>query len=247
MTPKRKASPSSSQSSKKPHHSNSVFNRRDGLGAYTLHPEKYNSSVVIYHNENFVAINDLYPKSSVHTLLLPRSTNHNYLHPFDAFEDPEFLSLVQAETTRLVSLVAKELQRKYGPFSKQDSKREAILNGEVDIPDGEDLPEGRDWKKEVRAGIHAHPSMNHLHVHVMSVDRSSECLRHRKHYNSFATPFFVPVEDFPLAKDDVRRHPGKEGYLQRDMECWRCGRNFGNRFAKLKEHLAEEFEEWKAE
>ncbi len=96
-------------------------------------------------------------------------------------------------------------------------------------------------------GIHAHPSMNHLHIHVLSVDRYSECLRHRKHYNSFATPFFVPIDDFPLAKDDVRRHPGRQGYLDWDFKCWRCGREYGRSFTKLKAHLEEEFEKWSAE
>ncbi len=245
MSSKRKA-PSSPESSKKSN-SKHLFSPRDGLGAYTLHPDKYDSTRVIYYDDNFVAINDSYPKSSVHTLLLPRSPKHNLLHPFDAFEDAEFLASVKEQTTKLRSLVAKELQRKYGAFSKQDAPRQAILNCEVDLAEGEPMPEGRDWEKEVMVGIHAHPSMNHLHIHVLSVDRYSECLKHRKHYNSFATQFFVPVDDFPLAEDDVRRHPGKEGYLASDMKCWRCGKNFGNKFARLKEHLKEEFEEWKRE
>ena len=104
-----------------------------------------------------------------------------------------------------------------------------------------------DWEKEVKVGVHAHPSMNHLHIHILSVDRYSEFLKYRKHYNSFATDFFVPVDDFPLAADDPRRHPGKEGYLNENMKCWRCGKNFGNKFARLKEHLTEEFDEWKKE
>ena len=89
--------------------------------------------------------------------------------------------------------------------------------------------------------------MNHLHVHILSVDRHSECMRHRKHYNSFATPFLIDVEDFPLNKHDPRRHAGRERYLERDLVCWRCQRNFRNKFAKLKEHLEEEFEVWKKE
>lgn len=246
MTPKRKASPSSPEPAKKQY--NKIFiSKRDGLGDYILHPEKYAASRVLYYDDNFVVINDLYPKSSVHTLILPRSTKHQLLHPFDAFEDAEFLASVQEQVSKLRTLVAKELRRKYGSSSAQDAGREAVLNGEVEQPDGEELPAGRDWEKEVRAGIHAHPSMTHLHIHVMSVDRYSDCLKHRKHYNSFATPFFVPVEEFPLAQDDKRRHPGKEGYLNSDMKCWRCGKNFGNKFARLKEHLAEEFEEWKKE
>ena len=243
MSAKRKASESppsiSKRSSSKP-----FFASRDGLGQYILSPQKYPASTVIYYNDSVVAINDLYPKSSVHCLILPRSQKHTHLHPIEAFEDAEFLASVRVEAQKLKVLVAKELQRKYGRFSKQDEAREAVLNGEVDA---DELPVGRDWEKEVKVGIHAHPSMNHLHVHVISMDRYSECLKHKKHYNSFATPFFIDLDDFPLAEDDVRRHPGKQRYLQGDMKCWRCGRNFGDRFARLKEHLEMEFEEWKKE
>ena len=244
MAPKRKAPPSPPTTSKRPSANPSSFLRRDGLGAYTLSPQNYPATRVITYNDSFVAIHDLYPKSSVHCLLLPRSEKYTLLHPFDAFEDAEFLAEVRVEAQKLKTLVAKELRRKYGPFSKQDEPREAVLNGEVDA---DALPDGRDWEKEVKVGVHAHPSMNHLHVHVISVDRHSEWLKHRKHYNSFATPFFVDLDAFPLAEDDVRRHPGREGYLNGDMKCWRCGRNYGNRFARLKEHLAMEFDEWKKE
>lgn len=141
-------------------------------------------------------------------------------------------------------LVAKELKRTYGRFSALEKAREAALEAGTE---GDKVPAGRDWSKDVMSGIHAHPSMNHLHVHVLSRDRYSECMRHRKHYNSFATPFLIDIEDFPLSKGDVRRHPGGEGYLQRDLKCWRCGKNFKNKFKALKDHLEEEFEEWKKE
>ncbi|KAI1093893.1 HIT-like protein [Rostrohypoxylon terebratum] len=219
------------------------FKERDGLGAYTANPT---SERVIYHDASFVAINDLYPKSTVHTLLLPRSPRSR-LHPFDAFDDAAFLSSVQAETQKLKRLVAKELQRRYGRYSAQERDREAVLNGDVELADGEPLPKGRDWESELLVGIHAHPSMNDLHVHVLSPDMISECMRHRKHYNSFNTPFLIDVTDFPLAKDDPRRHPREAGFLNRDLVCWRCKKNFGNRFKQLKDHLEEEFEEWKKE
>lgn len=220
-----------------------VFDRRDGLGAYTHDPTAFPPSRVIYYDDNFVVINDLYPKSSIHTLLLPRSPR-NTLHPLDAFEDPKFLSSVQTEVAKLKTLVAKELRRKYGKSSAKEKAREQALNGEIEV---QELPVGRDWEKEVISGVHAVPSMNHLHVHVLSVDRFSEAMRHRKHYNSFNTPFLIDVDDFPLAEDDVRRHPTREGYLGNDLTCWRCGKDFGHKFAKLKEHLAEEFEKWKIE
>ncbi|KAI0157243.1 HIT domain-containing protein [Xylariaceae sp. FL1272] len=219
---------------------------RDGLGAYTANPLSHPTGRVIYHNVNFVAINDLYPKSSIHTLLLPISPLSRY-HPFDAFADHTFLTHVQAETHTLKSLVAKELQRRYGAYSAQDKLRESVLNDETPWPADKPLPAGRNWEKDVLVGIHAHPSMNDLHIHVLSRDNHSECLRHRKHYLSFNTPFLIDVEDFPLAEDDPRLHPGKAGYLDKELVCWRCGQSWGKSFKKFKEHLAEEFEAWKRE
>ncbi|KAI1458893.1 HIT-like protein [Annulohypoxylon moriforme] len=220
------------------------FKERDGLGAYTRDPSSFPPSRVIYHTDDFVAINDMYPKSTVHALLLPRS-QLSRLHPFDAFDDAAFLSSVRTETAKLKRLVAKELQRRYGRYSAQDREREAVLNGDVELGPGEELPKGRDWESELLVGVHAHPSMNDLHVHVLSPDMISECMRHRKHYNSFNTPFLIDVADFPLAEDDPRRHPKESGFTNKDMICWRCRKNFGNRFKQLKDHLEEEFEEWK--
>ena len=217
---------------------------RDGLGAYIASPTSFPPSRVVSHSENYVVINDLYPKSSVHILLLPRSPCKTFLHPFDALSDPLFLASVQTEVRHLRTLVAKELRRRYGKFSSLDKEREEAMDAD---PPPETLPPGRDWEKEVIAGVHAVPSMNHLHIHILSKDRMSECMRHRKHYNSFNTGFMVPVDDFPLAEDDARRHPGREGFLHSEMRCWRCGRNFKNRFKSLKEHLEEEFEVWKRE
>lgn len=215
---------------------------RDALGAYIARPETYPSNVVVYYNDDFVAIHDRFPKSTLHLLLLPRDPLRTRLHPFDAFEDPEFLGKVKAEVKKLRSLAAGELRRRYGRYSELDSAREEALNAESP-PD--ELPPGRDWERELMCGIHAGPSMNHLHVHVISVDRYSDRLKHRKHYNSFSTPFFVDIEDFPLAPDDPRRHPGREGYMNRNFVCWRCGKDFGNRFTELKTHLEKEFNEWK--
>jgi len=220
---------------------------RGGLYVYIASPAKHGPERVIYYNKDFVAINDLYPKSAIHTLLLPRSAIHTDLHPFDAFEDPEFLASVRSEVQKLKVLVAKELRRKFGKFSAEDAARQSILKGDVELADGDELPEGRDWLKSVKAGVHAHPSMHHLHIHIMSIDRMGESLKHRKHYNSFETGFFVPIDDFPLTADDRRRHPSKHKYLECDMKCWRCGKNFTNHFKKLQEHLAVEFEEWKKE
>lgn len=234
------------------------FSGRDGLGAYLADPASFPTSRVIFHAPASVAIHDLFPKATVHCLLLPRSPAHTRLHPFEALSadgdaGTAFLAQVRADAARLRDLVAKELRRLLGRHSAAEARRNAVLDGvESGVDEGEGgeglepaLPEGRDWAREVRVGVHAVPSMNHLHVHVMSRDMHSERLKHRKHYNSFTTDFFVPLDDFPLARDDPRRRQGK--WPERPMVCWRCGRDFGNKFKELKGHLEGEFEEWKRE
>ena len=217
------------------------FERRDGLGVYTVDPYAYDR--VLFNNENAVIIQDMFPKSSIHLLVLPKS-ERNLLHPFDAFEDPQLLADIKVEVARAKQMVVSELRRKYGQFSKSEQAR--IQARDADDPP-EVLPEGRDWMKDIITGIHAVPSMNHLHVHVMSRDMVSDCLTRSAHYNSFQTSFLVPLERFPLAKDDPIRRLGQGPWHTVDLVCWRCKKNFGNRVTKLKAHLAEELDQWKRE
>ncbi|KAL4807656.1 HIT-like domain-containing protein [Aspergillus unguis] len=218
------------------------FSARDALGSYIAKPESYPPSVVVYHNDDFVVIHDMFPKATLHLLLLPRDPAKTLVHPIDAFDDAEFLAKVKEEAKKVCTMAAAELRRKHGKYSALDRERREALDAE---PAPESLPAGRNWSQEIMCGIHAHPSMNHLHVHIISVDRYSDRLKHRKHYNSFSTPFFIDIGDFPLAKDDPRRDPDRQGYLRRDFICWRCGRDFGNQFSALKRHLEEEFDAWR--
>lgn len=45
-----------------------------------------------------------------------------------------------------------------------------------------------------KIGYHALPSMQQLHLHVISNDFDSPCLKTKKHWNSFCTDFFLPVK-----------------------------------------------------
>ncbi|KAK3943320.1 Aprataxin-like protein [Diplogelasinospora grovesii] len=226
-----KAPPSTKASAK--------YDRRDELLSYIQNPESFpRGQVVLRVTPDTVLIRDLYPKATIHLLLLPRSPAHHDLHPHGAFEDPKFLSMMKEEAASAARLAAAELSRQLSQYSATSSK----------TMEGDEDSEGRDYSKEIRVGIHAHPSMRHLHVHIISRDMHSASLKHKKHYNSFNTPFFIPLADYPLSEDDERRETGyQNANLKGDMVCWRCGQNFGNRFADLKKHLDVEFEQWKKE
>lgn len=224
--------------------SNAFSNSRNGLLTYILSPTDFPNQVIT-HNENTVLIRDAFPKATLHLLLLPRDASKRDLHPHQAFDDPVFLAMIREEVTTSLKLAASELSRLIGPFSQSNKAR--ITAMESDDPP-ESLPPGRDFFKDLRVGIHAHPSMNHLHIHIISRDMHSGRLKHRKHYNSFNTDFFIPLDAYPLAEDDRRRSVSfQNANLREDFKCWRCGKMFGNKFTMLKDHLEEEFKAWKEE
>lgn len=213
---------------------------RDGLGPYIKNPDEFSDRVISY-NDKFVVIKDMYPKSTVHLLILPRDPVKSNMRPQEAFDDPEFLADCLAIEKKVREIAISELRRKLGEFSATEKPRNEAMDSE-EPP--EPLPPGRDWGKEIMSGTHANPSMNHMHIHVLSRELYSERLKHRNHYQSFTTDFFIRMDEYPLVKSDPRR---EYKHFPADMLCWRCGRNFGNRMARLKEHLEEEFEEWKKE
>jgi aprataxin len=93
----------------------------------------------------------------------------------------------------------------------------------------------------LRAGFHAVPSMRQLHLHLISQDFDSACLKNKKHFNSFATDFFVPPETWVRQLQQTGRvsvdKAAEEAKLKRDMVCPATGRPLSNMPA-LKAHLA---------
>jgi aprataxin len=51
-------------------------------------------------------------------------------------------------------------------------------------------------------GVHASPWMHQLHIHVLSKDLFSRSIE-RKALNSFATPFLIDLDDFPLTDSRI--------------------------------------------
>jgi aprataxin len=188
----------------------------------------------------------------VHLLLIPRNPDIYFQHPLHLLSsDPAFLADVRHRITRIKELAASELRRQYGHLSASDAPYQTALEARMSsdaTPTSEQtasLPPGRDWLADIKVGVHTHPSMNHLHIHILSRDMHSPWMKHKKHYLSFTSSFLVALEEFPLTEKSKRSSPGD--WPNWDMKCWRCEKNFGNKFKKLKEHLEEEFDEWKKE
>lgn len=185
-------------------------------------------------------------------MLIPRDPKVYFQHPLALLStSPAFLEKVRARAARVKALAASELRRLY-PSSASDAPYQSALEAHMSSSDPPSpselaslLPPGRDWEKDIVVGVHTHPSMNHLHIHVISRDMHSPWLKHKKHYLSFNSSFMVRLDEFPLEIGSPRFKPGD--WPKWDMQCWRCGRNFANKFAELKRHLEGEFEEWKKE
>mmetsp|Transcript_33770 Transcript_33770/g.41585 ORF Transcript_33770/g.41585 Transcript_33770/m.41585 type:complete len:338 (+) Transcript_33770:186-1199(+) len=93
----------------------------------------------------------------------------------------------------------------------------------------------------IKLGYHAIPSLNRLHLHIISQDFDSLCLKNKKHWNSFTqTGFF-------MSPQIIENHLEKEGNLANllmnakdlmnlPLACNRCKATLKN-MPKLKEHL----------
>ncbi|KAF1815719.1 HIT-like protein [Eremomyces bilateralis CBS 781.70] len=258
----RKPEPSNSSptpGSKKGHLKSDPF--RFVLRSYIQSPTTQPADTVIYHNDYWVFIQDKFPKSQIHCLLVSRDPAISELHPCTALSKPKFLAAAREEVKRAKSIVAAEARRRWGTTSAKEKARRDAMEKLLESADeiGEDkemspeerqaeleaqLPSGRDWESEILVGVHAHPSLYNVHIHILTPDRFSEKMKHKKHYNSFQTRFLVGLDEFPLPEDQ-REGQGRGRYLKGDLECWRCKKKFGSHFAELKRHLEEEYEDWR--
>ncbi|XP_051983577.1 aprataxin isoform X1 [Xyrauchen texanus] len=94
-------------------------------------------------------------------------------------------------------------------------------------------------KLRFRLGYHAIPSMSHVHLHVISQEFDSPCLKNKKHWNSFTTDYFIESEDVVAMLEHHGKVTVKEGMselLKLPLRCHVC-RKEQSTIPKLKEHL----------
>ncbi|XP_048052084.1 aprataxin isoform X1 [Megalobrama amblycephala] len=94
-------------------------------------------------------------------------------------------------------------------------------------------------KLRFRLGYHAVPSMSHVHLHVISQDFDSPCLKNKKHWNSFTTDYFVESQDVVTMLECDGKVTVKDGaseLLKLPLRCHVCHKEQPT-IPKLKEHL----------
>ncbi|CAM5115790.1 unnamed protein product [Eretmochelys imbricata] len=92
---------------------------------------------------------------------------------------------------------------------------------------------------EFRLGYHAIPSMSQIHLHVISQDFDSPCLKNKKHWNSFTTEYFLNSQDvieMVKTKGKVLVKDGTSALLKLPLRCHVC-KQHQSTIPQLKEHL----------
>lgn len=232
---------------------------------YIDRPQEY-PETILYYDDEVLIIQDHFPKSILHFLVIPRSTSTSLKHPLEAFQDnPDEYAKMAKYVEQAKDLIMKKVISL--GILKQDSSEQ--LSNQVSY---------QQFRKNfIRVGVHAVPSLRNLHIHVITQDFYSPYLKNKRHYNSFTTDFFVDFhllphpqnpEDLSLStdygsdtgeesdrlmteKNDIHNSIFKftsheaQRYLrilkESPLKCRYCHMNFDNRFTLLKAHLKKEF------
>jgi len=184
-----------------------------------------------------VGILDKYPKSSVHALLLARQPGLDAVSQLTGRELPLLMHM------RAVAL--DYIQRKHtAGLVTQQQQGQGTQGEAAQHADGEgasspsssssSMPPG--WQ----LGFHSLPSMAQLHLHILTDDFNSEWLKTKKHWNSFTSPFFLPLDDVIVTlqqQGSVRVDKAQaEGLLKQGVVCHKCALQLPN-MPQLKVHL----------
>ena len=123
-----------------------------------------------------------------------------------------YLILPKERITSLRSLTAKHVDL----LKHMDERSQSLIKRLVD----------KNPNLEFRYGYHAVPSMNQLHMHIISQDFDSSFLKTKKHWNSFTSDFFIDsrrIVDMLQTQGKIELDRTKyEHLLKSDLHCHKC-------------------------
>ncbi|CAH1799026.1 unnamed protein product, partial [Owenia fusiformis] len=106
--------------------------------------------------------------------------------------------------------------------------------------EGEQLAFKTDDTLKFRLGYHCIPSMSHIHLHVISQDFNSPCLKNKKHWNTFTTEYFIDSKDVIKEVKEkgcfIRDKSKYEAILKQPLRCHVCEQIFPT-IPALKTHI----------
>ncbi|SJX62889.1 uncharacterized protein SRS1_13716 [Sporisorium reilianum f. sp. reilianum] len=210
---------------------------------------------VLFYDEHTITIYDKFAKAQYHFLVLPRipfkassskpqrgipslSASNGKLNFGATSSNTVPASHMRSISTTLASPYASEVLRAVRKAS--DDVIQHIRNDMLE-------KYGVTW--DVERVFHAVPSMEHLHLHVVSMDLVSDRLKHKKHFLSFH-----PSVGFALRLDDVdqwfeqgtkslpKSEQAYEQLLKGPLVSHHTGRAF-RFFPELKAHLESHWRE----
>ncbi|KNC56373.1 aprataxin [Thecamonas trahens ATCC 50062] len=189
---------------------------KNALRAIVARPYDHPDAVVAV-DEEVVIIRDKYPKAQHHYLVLPRSSLGQGT-----------LALLDGAAAESLALVKTLVRR-----------GKAFAAGELSGSSKFGLPP----ESSFAFGFHAIPSMNVVHLHVISRDYDSVSLKNKKHWNSFTSRFFVPASDmvarfeaglgWRLSESEKAEY---RALLKAPLACHLCGQESRN-MPQLKAHI----------
>ncbi|KAF9264833.1 HIT-like protein [Marasmius fiardii PR-910] len=199
----------------------------------TKEPSEFPDSVLFTHTDRTLTIYDVYPKAIFHFLVLPRVRTESDLSLSDL---NSLRSLLACDKTRARQVIA---------FLKDDSD---TVKKDIES----EMVKRYGFKWPIWTGFHGSPSMQHLHLHIISADLCSPKLKNKKHYNSFHPKlgFFLHLDEVlswfdsepsyfsQMKKLDEKKY---EKLLKEDLSCYRCEKSMRN-IPALKMHLQEEWD-----
>jgi aprataxin len=166
------------------------------LSSIAADPERHRAVQSIWHVDGqVVGMLDKYPKARHHALLLAREPG---LHRASQLRLQHLPLLTHMRQLALAWIQQQQQQQQHDVNHQQDAPQDQQAHALVSVPDG--------W----RLGFHSVPSMAQLHLHVISTDFDSPCLKTKRHWNSFTSGFFLQLDDVMAALQVIPETTSKE-------------------------------------
>lgn len=224
------------------------------------------TSFVLYRDEVCILVNDAYPKSTVHGLILPldpsllslnellgpnapdASISSSLASSAAAGEraQPGFIpisydgAIANADSTKTTTPVASQWISR--PQNHVQLLEHMCSVGDAYVQFLQRTEPEKYANRRFITGFHALPSLAPLHMHLVSMDLESPCLKNKKHYNSFSTYFFLTSDRI---LDDLRTNhritinqdtKTLAKYESQPMECLWCGMRLKD-MPMMKQHV----------